>query len=113
MSKFAKGINSKNANGDNKNKSPGNLIITLYRLSKYEAPSCNGNGFWGIKFSMIQFEKGDKIKIINKLPLGNLLIIILKLSKFEAPNCNSFLDIKFLCPNLQRTITQKNKMFFF
>ena len=25
-----------------KEKSPGNLIITLHQLSKFEAPSCNG-----------------------------------------------------------------------
>ena len=49
MFKFAKGVNSKNAKGDNKkNKhffykfSLGNLIITLYQLSKLEDPSCKG-----------------------------------------------------------------------
>ena len=39
---------TKKAKGDNKKIikfSPGNLIITLYQLSKFEAPSCNGNGF--------------------------------------------------------------------
>ena len=80
-----------------KKKSPGNLIITLYQLSKFEAPSCNG--FWDIKFSMTKFAKGDnstKIYIFfSKFPPGYLLLILYKLSKFEAPSCNGFWDIKF------------------
>ena len=45
MSKFAKGIKSKKMQRTitkKKDKLPGNLIITLYKLTKIEAPSCNG-----------------------------------------------------------------------
>ena len=62
MSKYAKGIYSKNTKGNNKKKtffkfSPGDLIITLYQLSKFEGPNCNG--FRNIKLSMTEFAKGD------------------------------------------------------
>ena len=40
------------------------------------------------------------------------MIIFYKLSKFEAPSCNGFEISSFLCPNLQRAITQKNIMSF-
>ena len=40
--------------------SPGNLIITLYQLSKFEGPSCNR--FSNIKFSIAKFAKGDNSK---------------------------------------------------
>ena len=45
---ICKGHQLKNAKGDNKKQtfvfkfSPDNLILTLYQLSKFEAPSCNG-----------------------------------------------------------------------
>ena len=49
MSKFAKGINSKNAKAITKNKyndfskfSVSSLLIILYKLTKFEAPGCNG-----------------------------------------------------------------------
>ena len=64
MSKFAKGNYSKNAKGSNsKNNnfflyfSPGNLLIILYQLSKFQVPSCNN--FWEIKISMSKFAKGN------------------------------------------------------
>ena len=72
MSEFAKGINSKeNAKATTKKrfflkKKPGNLLITLYQLSNFGAPSCN---------------------------------------VFEISNV--------LCHNLQRAITEKNKMIYF
>ena len=31
---------------------PSSLLIILYKLTKFEAPSCNG--FWDIKFSNLQ-----------------------------------------------------------
>ena len=43
--------------------SPGNLLIILYKLTKFEAPSCNS--FWGIKFSMSKFLNCNNSK--NKL----------------------------------------------
>ena len=48
MSKFAKGINLKNAKAITKKEiyfylfSPVNLLITPYQLSRFGAPSCNG-----------------------------------------------------------------------
>ena len=36
--------------------SPSGLLIILYKLTKFEAPSCKG--FWEIKFSMSKFAKG-------------------------------------------------------
>ena len=40
-----------------KKNTPGNLIIILYQLSKFEAPSCNG--FWDTKFTITKFAMGD------------------------------------------------------
>ena len=95
MLKFANGINSKNAKGHNKKKtffykfSPGNLIITLYQLTKFEAPSCKG--LRDITFSLTIFAKGDNSNFFffNFSP-GYLLIISYKLGKFVAPSCYSF-----------------------
>ena len=42
---WQRALTQRNAKGANKKKSIGNLIITHYQLSKFEAPSCNGNGF--------------------------------------------------------------------
>ena len=39
------------------------LLIILYKLTKFEAPSCNG--FWDIKFSMSKFAKGNNSKEIK------------------------------------------------
>ena len=56
MSKFAKGNNSKELK-DFFKFSPRSLLIILYKLTKFEAPSCND--FWDIKFSMSKFAKGN------------------------------------------------------
>ena len=70
--------------------SSGNLLIILYQLSKFEAPSCNG--FWDIKFSLSKIAQGN-----NEFFVFNfhqvVLIILYPLTKFEAPTCNSFWNI--------------------
>ena len=55
MTKFANDVYSKNIFFKI---SPGKLLLILSKLSKFEAPSCNG--FWDINFmfSMSNFEKG-------------------------------------------------------
>ena len=67
----------------------------LYKLTKFEAPSCNG--FWEIKFSMSKFAKGNNSKkdkmIFFKFSQGNLHIIFYNLTKFEAPSCYSLWNI--------------------
>ena len=67
--------------------SPGNLLFILYKLSKFEAPSCNGFGV--IKFSMSKFANGNNSKnvVVFLILPGNLFIISFKLSMFEAPSC--------------------------
>ena len=64
MSKFAKDTNYKKKMQRLKKEtyiflyfSPGNLVITLYQLSNFGAPSCNG--FCDIKFSISKFAKGN------------------------------------------------------
>ena len=37
--------------------SPSSLLIILYKLTNFEAPSFKG--FWDIKFSMSKFAKGN------------------------------------------------------
>ena len=37
--------------------SPSSLLIIFYKLTKFEAPSCNA--FWEIKFSKSKFAKGN------------------------------------------------------
>ena len=71
--------------------SPSSLLIILYKLTKFEAPSCND--FWDIKFSMSKFAEGNnstKNDFFFLFSSGNLLIILYKLIKFEAPSCYSF-----------------------
>ena len=84
MSKFTKGSNPKKGKGyllNNFYFSPGNLLIILYQLSKFEAPSCNG--VCNIKFSMSKFAKGNNSKnlFFFKVSPGNLPIILDQLTK--------------------------------
>ena len=74
------------------NFSQSSLRIILYKLTKFEAPSCNG--FWNIKFSMSNFSNGNNTKNdFFKFSPGNLLIIFYKLTRFEAPSCYSLWNI--------------------
>ena len=123
--KFSK---SKSAKGDNSKKieklffkfSPIDLLIILYQLTKFEAPSCYSLRYHDYKFSKSKSAKGDNTKKIEKLffkfsPI-DLLIILYQLTKFEAPSCNTFRDImikNFQSPNLQREIIRKKKKITF
>ena len=66
MSKFANGIHLKNAKAITKKEiylysfSPVNLLITLYQLSRFGAPSCNG--FEISSFLCQKFAKGNNSK---------------------------------------------------
>ena len=62
MTKFARALTPKNCKSQKIKKifffkfPPGYLLIILYQLSKFEAPSCYN--FWDIKFS-VQICKGQ------------------------------------------------------
>ena len=74
--------------------SPGNLLIILYQLTKFEAPHYNSfRDILNFKFSKSKSAKGDNSK--NKINFiefsqDNLLINLYQLTKFEAPSYNTF-----------------------
>ena len=87
-------------NGNNSTKllfpkfSPGNLLIILYQLFKFEAPSCNN--FWDVKFSMSKFAKDNNSKtFLNFHPVFFSLSSISWLSlKLPALILLRYLDYK-------------------
>ena len=95
--------------------SPINLLIILYQLTKFEAPSCNS--FRDIMITNIQ--SPNLLREIIRKKYNNfffkfspidLLIILCQLTKFEASSCYSFRDImitNFQSPNLEREIIRK------
>ena len=99
--------------------SPGDLLVVLYQLTKFEAPRYNKFRYTCILITVFMptFAKGNSSKKSNqffKTSPGNLLIILYHLTEFEAPIYNSFRDIistNFQLPNLQRAIIRKNKFF--
>ena len=115
-SKSAKGVNSKKIKKNFFFKFlPIDLLIILYQLTKFEAPSCYSfRDIMITNFSKSKSAKGVNSKKIKKLffkflPI-DLLIILYQLTKFEAPSCYSFRDImitNFQSPNLQREIIRK------
>ena len=75
--------------------SPNDLLIILYKLTKFEAPSCYSFlRYHEYKFSKSKSAKGDNSKNIKKLFFKflqiDLLISLYQLAKFEAPSCYSF-----------------------
>ena len=57
--------------------SPGNLLIILYQLSKFEAPSCNVLLRYQVFYVQIcKWQKLKKYILFIKFSLGNLLIIL-------------------------------------
>ena len=92
MSKFAKGNDSKKT-FFLKNKSPGNLLIISYQLTKFEAPSFDlFLRYLYNKFSMAKFAKGNNSKKTLFLQVSpiNPSIILYQLAKSEAPSYISF-----------------------
>ena len=59
--------------------SPSSLLIIVYKLTKFEAPSCNG--FLDIKFSMSKFTKGNNSK--NKIIFFKFHQVIYSLSSIS------------------------------
>ena len=74
--------------------SPINLLIIIYQLTKFEAPSCNT--FRDIMITNSQSPNlqreiiRKKTTFFLKFAPGNLLIILYQLTKFEAPSFNTF-----------------------
>ena len=119
---------SKSAKGDYSKKnnitfflfSPINILIILYQLTKFEAPSCYSfRDIINTNFQSPNLQRGIIKKntfFLNFHQLIYLLIILYQLTKFEAPSCNTFLDImitSFQSPNLQREMIKKKQLFFF
>ena len=74
--------------------SPIDLLIILYQLTKFEAPSCYS--FRDIMITNFQSPnlqreiiQKKKITLFKFSPI-DLLIILYQLTKFEAPSCNTF-----------------------
>ena len=119
--KFSK---CKSAKGDNSKKikelffkfSPIDLLIILYQLTKFEAPSCYSfrdimnTNFQSPNLQREIIKKKKKKKLFLKFSPIDLLIILYQLTKFEAPSYYSFRDImntNFQRANLQREIIRK------
>ena len=95
--------------------SPIDLLIILYQLAKFEAPSCNT--FRDIMITNFQSPnlqreiiQKKKKKLFFRFSPIDLIIILYQLTKFQAPSCYSFRDImitNFQSPNLQREIIRK------
>ena len=89
--------------------SPMNILIILYQLTKFGAPSCYTYPdimITNFQSPNLQREIIKKITFFRFSPI-DLLIILYELTKFEAPSCYSFRDIiitNFQSPNLQREI---------
>ena len=121
MSKSAKGDNSKKLKKIFFLFSQIDLLIILYQLTKFEAPSCST--FRDIMITNFQSPNLQR-EIIRKkynnfffkFSPNDLLINLYQLTKFEAPGCYSFRDImnsNFQSPNLQREIIRKKYNNFF
>ena len=102
--------------------SPIDLLIILYQLTKFIAPSCYSfRDIMITNFQSPNLQREIIRKILNnfffKFSPIDLLIILYQLTKFIAPSCYSFRDImitNFQSPNLQREIIRKiyNNFFF-
>ena len=97
--------------------SPGYLLIILYLLTKFEAPSCYT--FWDILITKLNSQraitcknaKGNNSKKIKYFFL-NFHQVIYSVSSISCPSLKLLAAIvfeisSFLCPNFQRAITQK------
>ena len=88
----------------------------LYKLPSITRPDLELLAVLEISsFQCQKFAKGNNSKniyIFFEWSPSILLIILYKLTKFEAPSCNVFEILSFLCPNLQRAITKKNRNIF-
>ena len=72
------------------NFAPGNLLVILYQLTKFEAPSCNTFREIMITNSQSPNLQREVKKTFCKFAPGKLHIILYQLTKFEAPSCNAF-----------------------
>ena len=94
--------------------SPINPLITLYQLTKFEAPS--RDTFRDIMITNFHSPNLQREIILKKKitffkysPIDPL-ITLYQLTKFEAPSCDTFQDsmiTNFHSPNLQREIIRK------
>ena len=95
--------------------SPINLLIILYQLTKFEAPSSYSfRDVMNTNFQSPNLQREKKQLFFQFSPI-NLLIILYQLTKFAAHSCYSFRDIMithFQSPNLQREIIKKKITFF-
>ena len=94
--------------------SPINLLIILYQLTKFEAPSCDS--FRDIMITNFQMSNLQREIILKKYNIFfrfspiNLLIILYQLTMYKAQSCDSFRDImitNFQTPYPQREIIRK------
>ena len=113
MPKFAKGNNSKKKKI---NFSSGYLLIIFYQLTKFEATCCKS--FWDILITSFQCQKFAKGNNSKKHFFLNFHQIIYSLSTITWSSLKLMAVIlfeisNFLCPNVQRAITQNKITFFF